>query len=111
MITLDSAAIEPGGTISGRVAWHGAGSSLVVRLSWETRGKGDQDTGVVAETTLPVTGQTEARFTLTAPFQPFTFSGKLISIVYFVTAKVAGRESKTEIVIAPNATEVVLATT
>ena len=109
-IRLDSAAIEPGGTISGRVAWHGDATSLVVKLTWVTRGKGDQDTDVVAETTVPVAGQTDARFTLTAPFEPFTFSGKLISIVYYVTARVAGTETTTEIVIAPNGKEVVLAT-
>lgn len=108
-ITLDSTAIEPGGTISGRVTWPGAGSTLVVALGWVTRGKGDKDTDEVTATTIPVAGQTEARFTLTAPFQPFTFSGKLISIVYYVTAKVGIGEAKVEIVIAPGGKEVVLA--
>jgi hypothetical protein len=107
-LILDAAAVEPGGTISGRVRWTGQASKLVVELRWETRGKGDRDRETVMTTTIPVSG-TEGRFSLTAPLAPFSFSGTLVSVLYFVTAKVAGGKAETEIVIAPGGAEVVLA--
>lgn len=108
-LTLDAAAIEPGEAITGSVAWVGTASQVSIGLRWETRGKGDQDTAVAASTTIPVGGLDTVRFALTAPYQPFTFSGKLISVVYFVVASVDGVEERKEIVIAPRGTEVVLA--
>ncbi len=109
VITLDSPAVEPGDPITGIVTWKGATQSVLVTLRWETRGKGDTDGEVVERATLPAVGVVAVRFALTAPHQPFSFSGKLISVVYFVTASVTGSETTQEIVIAPGGKEVVLA--
>lgn len=107
-LTLDRAAVEPGDAITGSVAWTGAATTVSVSLRWETRGKGDQDTQVATSTTIPASNGT-VRFALTAPYQPFSFSGKLISIVYFVISSVDGVEARQEILIAPGGKEVVLA--
>ncbi len=109
VITLDSLVVEPGEPITGTVTWKGATTSVLVTLRWETRGKGDQDRSVIASTTIPASGVVAVRFALTAPHQPFSFSGKLISIVYFLTASIDGRETTQEVVIAPGGKEVVLA--
>lgn len=109
VITLDHLAIEPGDPITGTVTWQGETPSVQVALRWETRGKGDTDREVLAQATLPAAGVVAVRFELTAPHQPFSCSGKLISIVYVVTASVAGSETSQEIVIAPGGKEVVLA--
>ena len=109
VITLDHPAGEPGDPITGTVTWQGATTSVFVTLRWETRGKGDRDRSVIASTTLPAAGVIAVRFALTAPHEPFSFSGKLISVVYVLTASVAGGETSQEIVIAPGGEEVVLA--
>jgi hypothetical protein len=109
VLALDHPAIEPGDPITGTVTWKGDIASVLVTLRWETRGKGDLDRRVVATTTLPAAGLVAVRFALTAPHEPFSFSGKLISVVYVVTASVANLEITQEVVIAPGGKEVVLA--
>jgi hypothetical protein len=108
-LTLDRPGVEPGGEITGIARWTGDVSSLVVELGWETRGKGDRDAETVATTTIPVAGRTEARFTLTAPHAPFSFSGTLISVVYLVTVRTRTASVRGEVVIAPGGEEVILA--
>ncbi len=109
VLTLDNLAVEPGDPITGTVTWSGATPSVVVTLRWETRGKGDLDSNVIGKATIPAPGVVAVRFALTAPHQPFSFSGKLISIIYLLTAAVAGGETTQELVIAPGGKEVVLA--
>lgn len=109
---LDADAIEPGEPITGRVVWSAKVESLEVLLRWETAGKGDKDTAIVARApiTVPDPEAREARFALTAPEQPFSFSGSLISLTYYVRVEdPAGGVIDTEIVIAPGAKEVRLA--
>jgi hypothetical protein len=111
---LDAEAIEPGEQIAGRVAWSTKVESLEVVLRWETSGKGDKDTAIVARApiTVPDHEAREARFALTAPEQPFSFSGTLISLTYYVRVEdSAGGGIEAEIVIAPGGKEVRLAGT
>lgn len=111
-LLLDSDAIEPGAPITGRVAWSAKVESLEVLLRWETSGKGDKDTAIVARVpiVIPDHEAREAPFVLTGPEQPFSFSGKLLSLTYYVRVEnTAGGHFETEIVIAPGATEVRLA--
>lgn len=111
-LTLDRTAVEPGGTISGTARWTGTPTTLVIELGWKTRGKGDKDEDTVLTKKIPVADRKEARFEIDAPLQPFSFSGSLISLAYYVTASITGGTSvRAEVVIAPGGTEVVLART
>jgi hypothetical protein len=109
---LDADAIEPGEQITGRVMWSAKVESLEVQLRWETSGKGDKDTAIVARAAIVIPDHEarEARFALTAPEQPFSFSGTLISLTYYVrVVDTAGGQFETEIVIAPGGKEIRLA--
>lgn len=90
----------PGATLSGRVVYT-ADQPLtvnVVRIAifWQTDGKGARAVGrpVFAESLTPepdsqvlAPGQTLTRpFRATLPREPWSFAGKVVSIVWFVTA-------------------------
>jgi len=114
VLELDAAAAEPGEPITGTVRWTGRMTVFEVALRWETRGKGDKDKLTVATKTVQVADReaTEARFELTSPHQPFSFSGELISLVYYVRAEDTDTGHgwfEAEIVIAPGGKEVRLA--
>lgn len=111
-LTLDADAIEPGDPITGVVRWSGSIEALQVSLRWETSGDGDKDTETVARADVVAADRqaTEARFALIAPEQPFSFSGQLISLTYYVRVEdsVEGH-TEAEIVIAPAGKRVRLA--
>jgi hypothetical protein len=78
---------RPGEVISGRASWRVEDdpSSAELSLFWYTSGKGTQDVGVVQQTTFATPRRQDQRdFTLPLPREPFSFSGKLISIVWAV---------------------------
>ena len=78
-------AFEPGEEITGNVSWslEKAARAVELRLFWFTRGKGTEDAGVVQtirfEQPLP---QETRSFQLRLPDAPYSFSGKLISLVW-----------------------------
>ena len=78
---------KPGATIGGRVTWQvdGDPASAELRLFWYTSGKGTQDVGNVDAVTFE-TPQThdERTFSFVLPREPFSYSGKLISIVWAI---------------------------
>lgn len=113
-LKLDADAVEPGEPITGVVGWSGDVEGLEVMLRWVTSGKGTKDESIVARASIAIADHqmTEARFTLTAPEQPFSFSGTLISLTYYV--RVEDSEPKhglyeVEVVIAPGGKEIQLA--
>ncbi|MEK8024241.1 MAG: hypothetical protein AAB229_10600 [Candidatus Hydrogenedentota bacterium] len=78
---------RPGETIKGSAAWlcEKAPSSAEIRLFWHTTGRGTRDMDIVA--TQKVDALMEhgaAEFSFTLPPAPYSFSGKLISIVWAV---------------------------
>lgn len=110
-LKLDADAVEPGEPITGVVGWSGKVEGLEVMLRWVTSGKGTKDESVVARApiVIPDHETREARFTLTAPEQPFSFSGTLIALTYYV--RVEDSEPKhglieLEVVIAPGGKEI-----
>lgn len=85
--------------------------SLELRLVWNTSGKGDQDLKVVQIHRIDVpAAQGRKDLTLTLPWGPYSFSGKLISLIWALELVVFpdGDSARKEIVIGPNAQEVVL---
>ena len=90
-------AFEPGMLIRGSAAWQafpGTGV-LEVNLLWHTEGKGDRDAGIAASHTYEVTQrQGDVAFQFTAPAFPYSFSGRLISLLWKVEGVLGnGKES------------------
>lgn len=105
---------EPGERIAGRVHWqelHSRDTVVEVRLSWATTGKGDRDSASLETKSFPLKpGEGSAAFEFLAPQFPYSFSGKLISLVWHIEATVDFSRQSTalQIVIAPNRKEVLL---
>ena len=105
----------PGETLSGTVSWRldAPADGVEVRLFWYTRGKGTTDVQVVKAQhfdSAGTSGQRPFRFVL--PEEPYSFSGKLISLIWALEAVVqpGDRTQRLELVVGPEAREVVLET-
>ena len=117
-ISLERAIAEyrPGEPIRGRIEWSPEETSiqsLDVRLIWYTRGKGTRDVEVIAQQSLPAaTANGQQPFQFTAPRGPFSFSGKLISLVWAIEAIAKpGRDAeRIDLEIAPEGKEILLST-
>jgi hypothetical protein len=86
-------------------------ASVEVRLVWYTRGKGDQDVSVVEAIRYDepgAMGMKRPAFTL--PEGPYSFSGKLISLIWAVEliAEPSGESHRVDLVVAPEGEEVQL---
>jgi hypothetical protein len=76
---------KPGETIRGRAVWQvdKEPQSAELRLFWYTSGKGTQDVGNVDAVTFPTPQMNDDRtFSIALPRFPYSFSGKLISLVW-----------------------------
>lgn len=109
----DRTAFRPGEGIEGAVGWELSKTvdAIEVRLFWHTRGKGSEDVEIVDRVRFDRPSQAEARpFRFAAPEQPYSFSGKLISVMWAVEIVVLPGEesSRKDIIIAPEAQEIVL---
>ena len=110
----DQKACQPGDTIAGTVSWknlHKPPERVEVRLIWFTRGKGDLDVGIHSIRTFaqPADSGQEA-FQFVAPDEPYSFSGKLISLVWAVEAIAfpSQEADHVDLVIAPEGREILL---
>jgi hypothetical protein len=83
--------------------------SLEARLFWFTRGKGTEDVGVVATRLVPAPGaHGEHRVTFTLPEAPYSFSGRLISLIWAVELVADQTAARWEFVLAPEGREILL---
>lgn len=85
--------------------------SIEIRLVWNTRGKGDTDVEVVDVKSIdapPAHDKHRAEFLL--PTEPYSFSGKLISLIWGLEliALPSNEAARLDITIAPGGREVVL---
>ncbi len=111
-------AYRPDEEVAGSVSWDlGAEASgappeeAEVRLAWYTRGRGDRDTEVVASQVLEAPGLSDRRsFRFRLPNGPYSFSGKLISLVWTVEAVIepGSRAGRADLVVSPTGKEVLL---
>lgn len=104
---------SPGEWVEGRVSWHlaEAPESIELRLLWYTRGKGDQDMAVVEAVPFAhPAAEGRETFRVHLPAGPYSFSGKLISLVWALelVAEPGARAARTEITVAPGGREVLL---
>jgi hypothetical protein len=84
-------AFRPGDEVAGTVRWRldRPPASFLLRLLWYTEGAGGQDVGVVESTLLAEPGQEgSSPFRFRLPPGPYSFSGKLISLLWAVEAVV-----------------------
>jgi hypothetical protein len=88
---------RPGDEIAGAAGWQldQPPKSAEVRLFWYTRGKGTEDVSVVDTVRFDNPQREEARpFRFTAPAEPYSFSGRLISLVWALELVIEpGKES------------------
>jgi hypothetical protein len=106
-------AFQPGEAVSGAAFWklEQAPKSVEVRLFWHTRGKGTEDVSVVNTVRFENPLSEEARlFRFEAPNGPYSFSGRLISLIWGLELVVQpGQPSaQVEITISPTGREVLL---
>ena len=104
-------ASEPGAELTGTVSWSMSQPprSMELRLFWFTRGKGTEDAGVVQTVAFDHPLPDEKRsFRLRLPEAPYSFSGKLISLLWALelVAQPSKAMVRREIVIAPGGREV-----
>lgn len=80
-------AYEPGARIFGEAYWRmdEPVHSIEARLLWYTEGKGTMDSAVVQTVVFNRPAQEETRpFEVTLPIEPYSCSGKLISILWTI---------------------------
>lgn len=104
---------DPGAEIAVKAIWDldETPAKIEARLVWHTTGKGDRDLKVVKTVVIdhpPARDEQFVNFAL--PWGPYSFSGKLISLVWGIELVVSpGNNSvRSEIVVAPHGTEVLL---
>src|SRR5437016_2622761 len=86
-IDEDRTAFRPGETIAGEVSWSlpVAPAQISLELFWTTRGKGQVDSEVVQSIQFKhPSASGDERFALKIPNGPFSFSGKLVSLLWGV---------------------------
>ena len=105
-------ALEPGQTVVGEASWQvDRAKSVQVRLFWYTAGKGTRDVQIVDSKPIAEpapNGQTS--FSLQLPDQPYSFSGKLISLIWAVELVIepGDHSARAEFVMGPGGREVTL---
>ena len=109
-IQTNKAAYKPGERLEGEFRWDGlsVGQVLVLALVWHTEGRGTEDSSVVFEATITdCTSLGVQAFALVLPVDLPSFSAELIRVIWTVEIRVEGGDdgAKTQIVIAPEATE------
>lgn len=111
-IRLERTSFEPGDSVDVKVEWDAgteAPEEVLISLLWSTAGKGTEDIEVVEQVKVEHPsryGERETSFRL--PAFPWSFSGKLISLVWAIEASVEpkGGVERTDIVSAPGGEEV-----
>ena len=110
-ITDGRRTFEPGETINVAAAWRVASppSTVESRLIWYTRGKGDADMGIVRRQIWDSVQASDSRqCTFELPNGPYSFSGKLISLIWAVELVVepSGQSERIDITVGPEGHEV-----
>lgn len=105
--------LKPGDALELSVLWAlpSKPDSLEVRLFWYTRGKGTEDVEVIATEQVPAqaaAGEAKVRFTL--PRSPWSFSGKLVSLLWAaeLVAEPGARATRCEFFLSPSGKEILL---
>ncbi len=103
----------PGETVRGAVQWNLQANPrrLDLSLLWYTAGKGTRDVGVIETLAIDNPGSLGSKdFTFTLPHGPYSFSGKLISLIWVMelTCSPGDQTVRQEITVSPTGREIVL---
>jgi hypothetical protein len=103
----------PGETVRGAVQWNVPGNPQRFDLSllWYTAGKGTRDVGVIETVAIDNPGSFGSQdYAFTLPYGPYSFSGKLISLIWVIELTCTpGQETvRQEITVSPTGREIVL---
>lgn len=106
-------AFEPSEEVELRAAWDlaRAPDSIEVRMVWHTSGKGDRDMAVAKTVAIDSPAAIgEQRLAVILPRAPYSFSGKLISLLWGLELVALPVEESTriEITLGPGASEVLI---
>ena len=109
----DRTRFAPGEEVAGVVSWQLSGPprAVVVRLIWLTRGKGTGDVGGGAEVRFDAPAMADRKeFRLRVPDGPYSFSGKLISLIWMLELAVepSGEARQIELTVSPTGREILL---
>lgn len=111
-VMLEKKAWQPQQQVKGTVTWHldKDPKDLVVRLFWYTQGRGTEDLEVVDQVGVEPAQQGQMSFSLTLPEGPYSFSGKLISVIWAVecVARPSNDCGREELTVSPTGEEIVL---
>lgn len=111
-VELVEVGVAPGGAIQGRVMWDRRElhpKQVEVPLGWHTAGAGDKDESAPLVERFEIgAGVGEIEFSFRAPDGPYSFSGKLLSIVWTVEAVVGTQSVRVPVVIGPGGRELVV---
>lgn len=104
-------AFQPGDGIDVDLQWDfdDAPQAIELRLVWNTAGKGTTDVRVVKTERIEEPSASERRrMTLALPRAPYSFSGKLVAVVWALELVALPKEesARLEILIGPNSQEV-----
>jgi hypothetical protein len=104
------ASFEPADEVNGTVAWVlGQQVSMELRLFWFTRGKGTEDVGIIKTIRFDQPSSRDKKaFNFSLPDSPYSFSGKLISLIWAMEliAEPSNQVARREIVLAPGGSEI-----
>lgn len=108
-----SAAFRPGEPVSGTVSWRldEPPANVELRLFWYTEGKGDQDVEVIETVPFESPGAEDRRaFLVRLPEGPYSFSGRLISLLWCLeaVAEPGDQVGRLPITVGPDGEEIVL---
>lgn len=103
----------PGDTVIGVVQWNVPANPrrLDLSLLWYTVGKGTRDVGMIETVAIDNPGAFGSRdFTFALPCGPYSFSGRLISLIWVIelTCTPSGQTVRQEITVSPTGQEIVL---
>ena len=109
----DRTSFFPAEELAGEVTWQTDSDPgpIELRLFWHTTGKGTQDVELVEKISFNAPMRTDRRdFRFVLPNSPYSFSGKLISIVWALELVMlySGDTERLEIVVSPDRSEVAL---
>jgi hypothetical protein len=106
----DRQGFTPGGSLAGHASWDVSGvTTAEVRLFWYTKGKGTQDVQIVDTVVFESPQNRDRReFRMGLPDQPYSVSGKLISIVWALELLVerGAHVERREFVLSPTGREI-----
>lgn len=108
-------AFTPGETMQGTAQWQldDIPKSVTLNLLWYTQGKGTEDVSIVESIHFDTYAPTDQKpFSITLPNGPYSFSGKLLSIIWALELIVdKGSEChRQEITLSPTGQEITIHT-